>query len=87
MASLLLPKYHLNKKKLTNMMELGSGSFSQEVPRIADWARSQLLPWTSTISFGSFEQELFFNAALNHYHKTAKVLMVYFYTHPKFPAQ
>lgn len=29
----------------------------------------------------------FFNAALNHYLKTAKVLMVYFYTYPRFPAQ
>lgn len=68
-------------------MELGSGSFSQEVPCFSDWARSQLLSWRSIVLFGFFKQALFFNAALNHYHKTAKVLMVYFYTYPRFPAQ
>lgn len=70
------------------MMELRSYlPVSECATYISDWARSQLLSQRSIIWFGPFKQQLFFNAALNHYHKIAKVSMVSFYTNPRFPAQ
>lgn len=89
MASLQLLEYHFKNKQtnLTNIKELWSNFYSQNVPhlRLGKMPASVLevynLIWPAQTNF------FFFTAAINHYHKTTKVLMVYFYTHPRFPVQ